>query len=364
MKILVLGGYGGTGKVFCRMLLEKTDWNVIVAGRNKKKAEEYAEILKRKFPGERVEFRHADAADRSSLRSAFKECDLVLIAATTAEYARTIAEEAIEAGIDYIDIYFQQDVFATLKTIEEKILSSGRCFITQGGFHPGLPAIFIRSGALHFSNYKKALIAFVMNEKIENPYSLIELVDSFAEYKPEVYRNGKWVPGSYKDEIKIDFGKGWGKRSCVPIGMIEMKGMPEKFGLAETGVYVAGFNWFVDYLVFPLIMMSHKIKRGLFRKLWARIMSWGINYFSTGNEGVVFILLAEGQNGGRLKKVMIRAEHHSAYEFTVIPVIALIKQFDSMRKPGLYMMGHIADPEILINDMRKMGVRIEIFTDF
>lgn len=364
MKILVLGGYGGTGKVFCRMLLEETDWNVIVAGRNEKKAEEHAEFLKANFPGERVEYRHVDAADRSSLRSAFRECDLVLIAATTAKYALTIAEEAIEAGIDYIDIYFQQDVYSTLRTLEEKILKSGKCFITQGGFHPGLPALFVRSGASQFDNFKRAIIAFVMNEEIENPYSLIELVDSFAEYRPEVYRSGKWVPGSYKDEIKIDFAKGWGKRSCVPIDLIEMKGIPEKYGLEETGVYVAGFNWFVDYLLFPLIMISHKINRGLFRRFWARLMTWGINNFSNCQLGVVFLLKAEGEKEGMLKKLMIRAEHKSAYEFTVIPVIALLKQLDSIRKPGLYMMGHIADPEILINDMIRMGVKIETTRDF
>lgn len=364
MKILVLGGYGGTGKVFCRMILEETDFNVIVAGRNEKKAEEYAEFLKGEFSRERVEYRHVDAADRASLRSSFRDCDFVLIAATTAKYALTIAEEAIEAGIDYIDIYFQQDVYSTLRTLEEKILKSGKCFITQGGFHPGLPALFVRNGASNFDNYKRAIIAFIMNEKIENPYSLIELVDSFAEYKSEIFINGKWMSGSYKNEKKIDFGNGWGKRSCVPIDLIEMKGIPEKYGLEESGVYVAGFNWFVDYLVFPLIMLSHKIKRGLFRRFWARLMTWGINNFSTGKEGVVFILMAEGQKGNSQKKLMIRAEHISAYEFTVIPVIALIKQFNSVRKPGLYMMGHIADPVLLIDDMQKMGVKIDIIPDY
>jgi hypothetical protein len=35
LTILVLGGYGGTGRVFCRYLLEETTVNVVIAGRKR-----------------------------------------------------------------------------------------------------------------------------------------------------------------------------------------------------------------------------------------------------------------------------------------------------------------------------------------
>ena len=37
-RILVLGGHGGTGRVFCRGLLKHSDVRVIVAGRRKERA--------------------------------------------------------------------------------------------------------------------------------------------------------------------------------------------------------------------------------------------------------------------------------------------------------------------------------------
>ena len=64
MTILVLGGYGGTGKVFCRYLLKETNMNVIVAGRNRQKAEEWAEKLKSEFSPDRISSRHVDASDQ------------------------------------------------------------------------------------------------------------------------------------------------------------------------------------------------------------------------------------------------------------------------------------------------------------
>jgi shikimate 5-dehydrogenase len=38
-KIIVLGGYGGTGRVLCRKLLEETEVEIVVAGRDMAEAE-------------------------------------------------------------------------------------------------------------------------------------------------------------------------------------------------------------------------------------------------------------------------------------------------------------------------------------
>ncbi|MBY0480235.1 MAG: hypothetical protein K2Q21_02680 [Chitinophagaceae bacterium] len=59
-------------------------------------------------------------------------------------------------------------------------------------------------------------------------------------------------------------------------------------------------------------------------------------------------------------KIRIVASYDDAYEFTAIPIIALIRQYmDGSIKAGLWMMGHIVDPKRLINDMQEMGIHIE-----
>lgn len=147
MTILVLGGYGGTGKVFCRYLLKETSVNVIIAGRRLEKAEELADKLKKEFSPNRISTRHADASDVESLHKAFHDIDFVLVSATTTKWAKQVAETALEANIDYLDIYFQQDVYPMLETMRQRIENAGTCFITQAGFHPGLPAAYVRKGA-------------------------------------------------------------------------------------------------------------------------------------------------------------------------------------------------------------------------
>jgi len=365
LTILVLGGYGGTGKIFCRYLLKETAAQVIVAGRRLEKAEEFAIELKEEFPPERISARRADASDRESLRTAFQGIGFLLVAATTANWAKQVAEAAIEAGIDYLDIYFQQDAWPVMETLKERIKQAGRCFITQAGFHPGLPAAFVRKGAQHFDRYDKAIVAFTMNAKIERPESVYEIVDMVVDYKPQFYQNGQWKAGTYKDSIKIDYGPRFGIRYSLPFELVEIKPLPQMFGLQETGIFTTGFNWFVDYLVFPLMFLSQIIKKGSLRHFWATLFIFGVNNFSRKEEGVVFLLKAEGEKNGQHQKVQIFSEHDSAYDFTVIPVIACLKQYldGSIRKPGLWMMGHLVDPDRLFEDMGKMGVRIEMVVE-
>jgi saccharopine dehydrogenase (NAD+, L-lysine-forming) len=364
MTLLVLGGYGGTGKVFCRYLLKETHVHVIVAGRNRQNAEEWAETLRREFPPERISARHVDASDRDSLREAFRNVDLVLVAATTTQYAQQIAEAAIDAHIDYLDIYYQQSVYPVLEALTQRIRESGQCFITQAGFHPGLPAALIRKGAGYFDTYDTAIVAFAMVARIEKPESVYELVDALADYKADVFKEGQWRRATYNDAVKIDFGSRFGVKSCVPLDMIEIRNMPVMYRLRDVGVYAAGFNWFVDYVIFPLIVLSQMIRKGMLRHFWARALIWGMNNVSRADEGLVFLLHAAGSKAGNHLDVDIRCEHRSAYDFTVIPVIALMTQYldGSIRQPGLWMMGHIVDPDRLLGDMRRMGVDVQVLT--
>jgi short subunit dehydrogenase-like uncharacterized protein len=361
MTILVLGGYGGTGKVFCRYLLKETGVHVIVAGRKLEKAEVFAGTLRKEFLPERISARFADASNIESLRKAFHNIDFVLVAATTTAWAKQIAETAIESGIDYLDIYFQQDVYPVLERLSQRIRESGCCFITQAGFHPGLPAAYIRKAAEYFDQYDRAIIAFAMHVRIEKPESVYELVDLVSDYKADIYKGGKWKVATYRDTIKIDFGRRFGIRNCMPMDMVEVRTMPELFGLKETGVYTTGFNWFVDYVLFPIMMLSQMVKKGSLRHFWARSLIWGLKKFSGAKESIVFLLQAEGGKDSSHRTVKIISEHDSAYDFTIIPVIACLKQYfdGSIRKPGLWMMGRIVNPGRLLGDMGKIGVRMQ-----
>ena len=142
--------------------------------------------------------------------------------------------------------------------------------------------------------------------------------------------------------------------------MTEMKPLPEIFGIREAGVYVAGFNWFVDNLVFPLTLLFRKMGQGVGVGFLAKLMRWGVNTFSSPDLGIVFVLEAEGKREGKAIKARIVAEHNDAIFFTAAPVVACLKQVldGSLNQPGVWLMGNCVDSSRIIEDMKDMGVSI------
>jgi hypothetical protein len=95
------------------------------------------------------------------------------------------------------------------------------------------------------------------------------------------------------------------------------------------GFHVAGSNWFTDYLATPLMRLAQRIAPRASVRLMARLLAWSLRTFSKPPWGVA-----------------------------AIPVVACLLQYldGTARRPGLWMMGHLADPARLVADMRRMGV--------
>lgn len=64
----------------------------------------------------------------------------------------------------------------------------------------------------------------------------------------------------------------------------------------------------------------------------------------------------------RARPARVRASiaHADGYKLTAIPVFAFLLQYldGSAKRPGLWMMGHLAEPVRLMKDMEKMGVLV------
>jgi len=357
--IFVLGGYGGTGREVCRKLLETTTSPLIIAGRDLDKARTLSAGFVLEFPKRKISAVYADASKYESLLKAFGGVTLIIDATTATGDVLNVARAAIEVGADYLDFHFEQNVVVKLESIRKEIEQSNRCFITQAGFHPGLPAALVRYASIQFGEMTKANIGMCMNTKIEKPESIYELVDMLSDYKVDIFKKGIWKRAGWADFASFNFGEDFGWKTCYPIQMAEMLILPKMFPqLKETGVYVAGFNWFIDYFVFPFAFLLCAIKKGFGRRLLARLLTFGFNKIPSRGKGVSFVLEASGAKAGKSANFRILLHHDDAYAFTAIPVVILVRQYldGTIKQPGLWLMGHIVEPRRLLKDMAAMGV--------
>jgi saccharopine dehydrogenase-like NADP-dependent oxidoreductase len=368
--LLILGGYGTTGSLLAGLLLKETDLRLVLAGRNIQKAEVAAVELNRTCQEERVAGACADASDAASLKRVFQGVDMVVVASSTAKYAKEVAAAALETGIDYLDIQYSTQKVGVLKSMQDEIEAAGRCFITDGGFHPGLPAALVRYAAQHFDSLEKAVVGSVIKEDWRRlsvaDDTLVELLEEINDFVPLIYKAGRWKKaGLYgmQDALTMDFGREFGKQYCVPMFLEEMRPLPESIpSLKETGFYVGGFNWFVDWLVLPLAAIGIKLWPRTALKPMGRLLRWSLNTFSKPPYGTMLKAEARGARDGRAKAMDITLYHEDGYVFTAIPVAACLLQYldGSMKKPGLWTQANIVEPDRLIRDMERMGIEVKI----
>ena len=155
--IVILGGSGGVGRALAPLLLRETASHLVLAGRTARTLDSAAADLGDACRG-RVSVAYADAADRGSLRGAFAGADIVVVASSTSRHVTAVAQAALESGSDYLDVQYSRRKLVALRVLEATIRTAGRCFITDGGFHPGVPAALVRYVAPRFDHLRRVEI--------------------------------------------------------------------------------------------------------------------------------------------------------------------------------------------------------------
>jgi saccharopine dehydrogenase (NAD+, L-lysine-forming) len=368
MTILVLGGYGTTGKTLSELLLEYGDGDVVVAGRSLEKAEQAARELGLRFPS-RVTARAADAADAASLARALDGVGLVAVAASVLEHAGTVAQAALDAGADYFDLLLSGDAkFAALEDLRPRMEADGRCFITDGGIHPGLSAVLIRALAPAFGRLEHASVGGLL--KVDwgaydfQPSTIHEFANEFRDFRVEALRDGVWTRLAWRDaQRSFDFGPPWGGERCTLMYMKELELLPGQLpSLSDCGFYVSGFNPVVDTTVLPLGMVVMKASPGTLGKPYSRLLAWSLRRFSRPPYGTVFQVEAEGEGrAGEALRAGLRITHPDGYWLTAAAAAACLLQWQdgSLREPGLHLQALAADPARLLLDLWRMGAGLE-----
>jgi saccharopine dehydrogenase (NAD+, L-lysine-forming) len=357
-QALILGGYGAAGLASSRLLLRETPLRLVLAGRDGGRAAEVAAELDAEFAGGRVRGLRVDATDATSLDEALQGCDLVIVCVPLEGIAAGVAKAAIEARVDWIDIALGVQKQQVLRDFAGEIERSGRCFITEAGAVPGLPSALVLLAADHFDQLHSASVSTVMKESGIALGSALDMIRQVAT-PAFTYEEGAWRRASMMATRRVDFGEPFGQQSCFPMDLVEMRELPERLGLKSLGSYGAGGSPIVDLIVVAFALG----KLGRFRSAvqrGAKLMVRANRRFTKPPFGVVLKLEAKGAIDGAPSRLDVLLGHDDGYEITAIPLVATVLQLldGSVRSPGLHYMGSTVDPHRLLDDMRRLGLRV------
>ena len=364
-SILILGGTGYTGRRIAWHLLESSDAEVTIAARRVDPLKAFVEELNREHPGHRAAAVHADAADARTLRSAFRNHSLVVVASPTTPQADRVIRAALEEEVDYLDVQLGAGKLSLLRSLALSIQESGRCFITEAGFHPGLPAAMVRWAAASLDTLDGAVTACYLNMGKALPHTpaVDELMEALKDYRAQVYRDGSWTDPGTLAMREVDFGRDIGWKRCFSMFFEELAPLPRAYPtLKELGFYMSQTHWVTDWVVTPLALAGLRVAPKATRPL-GRLFWWSMGTFHRPPYRVELQVQASGTRGGGPGTFKGVIAHPDGYELTAIAVVATLLQYldGSARKPGLWMMGHLAEPKRLMADMGALGA--EVFSE-
>ncbi len=371
VRFLVLGASGNTGSRIARLLLAECERaHVVLAGRNEHATGELARELGAAHAEKRCTTRRVDASDAASVRAALEGTDMLVVASSTACHVENVIDAAIDARVDYLDTQYSSQKIDRLKAAAPRIEAAGVCAITDGGFHPGVPAALIRWAAAKIASLRVANVGSLLQIDWKSlefaDATMLEMVQELADYSSRHYRAGEWRSMGWTGSggQSFDFGGPWGRRSCVPMFLEELGELPNAFPtLREMGFFVGGFGWLPDYVVMPIAMLGVKLGPQLAHLPLSRLFARSLRWASKPPFATLLQLEAEGEDGGgEQRSLSLRLSHADGYDFTAIPVMACLLQWleGASRRPGLATMANIVETNRFLTDLERLGVEVEL----
>jgi len=359
-NIIILGGYGRAGHEIAKLLLKVSPHNICLAGRDRIKACRASNELNFRHFGQRVTGIEVNTALHKQFTRVLADYDLVIVAMPVTGIGGSIARAAMDAKIDYIDLNADSEKRQVLRELDGEIREAGLTFITEAGFVPGAPSMMARYVAGHFDSLDEVTIGGLFKEERISYGSMVDVITTLGD-SPGIFTDGSWSKAGMTVMKKIDFGKGLGIRSCFPMDLAELHGLPEELGCQQLGFYGSGVNRFFDSMVLLWKALGlYKTSRGI--DLGARVLVWGNEKFTRQPYICSVNTVASGFSGGREKQVKLTVEHKDSYAATAIAIIPGIMGLldGSISQSGVHIMGHVLDPDRYLENLWDMGMTVSL----
>jgi saccharopine dehydrogenase (NAD+, L-lysine-forming) len=370
-SVVVLGGYGQTGRRIAGPLAARTSLPLVVAGRDGDRARALAERLcrlRRTGSGGSVVGTEVDVADPVALHALVADSRLIVDATSSKIPVRSVVGAALQAGADLVELRFPSPAPEDLGRMQAAAVAADRSIVLQAGFHPGTPAVLVRWAAARMDRIESAWVAGLLRQRGGIPLTpaVDDLIESFRGYRAHVFGPDGWRAVAWWDPTtmpRVAFDFGFGPQRTAPMDLDELRDLPTEIpSLRRLGFSVAGFDPVTDWVVGSVVAAALLLVRAGSVRPLSRLLCWSTRTFGRPPFGVVVQLHARGWRAGEPVHLALAMQHADGYALTAIPAVSMIEQLldGTGRRPGIHLMGRLADPERLLADVQAMGVRVRL----
>jgi saccharopine dehydrogenase-like NADP-dependent oxidoreductase len=343
MKVLIVGGYGVFGGRLARLLL-KDGFEVIVAGRDPRKGDEFS----RQFGGAALA---VDTAGDLTPIAKSRPNVVVDAAGPFQGYGRDpyrLARFCIEHGINYLDLSDDAAFTAGIAQLEAAAAAAG-CFALSGvSSVPAISAAAVRVLCEDFAEILVIETSLVPGNRAPRGRSVVASILGQTGEPLCVWRGSAWRQyRGWSNTKTISFSSGF-KRRVNLIGAPDLKLFPQAFA-SRSVIFRAGLE--LAIMRWALGALSFLRNRGLLPKLTAFLgpilwLSQRLEHLGS-DRGAMAVEVVGLLDGEPLRRRWNIIAHHGDGPFIpAVPARAIIRKCASVRPGARPCLFDLNIPEI------------------
>ncbi len=356
-KILILGGCGNFGKRISTALIKK-NIPVIIAGRNKRKLEDFASTFSAASINIAVfDAKHALAAQLQILKP-------TVVINTCGPFQNSnydIARICIEHRAHYIDIADGRDFVTGIVELDSLAQANHVSVISGASTVPGLSSAVIEHYHAEFSHIDSLIFGISPGQKAERGLATTQAILSYVGKPLKPFPGSKKTRYGWQDIYRQQYpeiGKRWMANCDIP----DFDLLPAHYNIhvihfsagLELGWMHLGL-WFFSLLVRMGLPLHLSLHAETFLKI-----SNGFNRFGSADGGMHMILKGKNQEGHPLeKKWFIIAKAGDGPQIPCVPAILLAEKLATgkMLRPGAYPCVGLISLEEYLAALKEFNIK-------
>ncbi len=302
LRVLVLGGYGNFGGYICRALAADSRIRLVVAGRDRAKAEAFAASLAAANPGEAAVVDIADAA------ASIAGCRPGLVIHTVGpfqEQVYRVAEAAIACGAHYCDLADARAFVAGIGALDGAARQAGVAVIAGASSVPCLTAAYLDAAQADFAAIESVDYGISAAQQTNRGLGTASAILSYVGRPFTTLRDGamRRVFGwqGIHSETYPELGRRWFGYCDVP----DLALFPGRYPTLRSMRFCAGHE--IALLHFGTWLLSWLVRLRLLPRLdrWSGFLlraSFLFDRWGSGRSGFHMVIEGTGHNGAPLTR--------------------------------------------------------------
>lgn len=265
MRILILGGYGLFGGRISRTLALDAGLTVIVAGRDRQRAERHVATFDDRRADIEIAAIDTLAADFAQRLAALRPDVVIDTAGPFQSRDYRVAETALAVGAHVIDLADGRDFVRGIRALDERARNAGRWVISGASSVPGLTAAVVEAHLDRFSTLESVESAIAPGNRTPRGWATTLAILGYTGHPFRVLRDGAWRTAhgwQSLRRVKVDgVGARWVARCEVP----DLDVLPARYPTLRTVDFRAGLE--LRRMHFGLWLGSWWVRAGLLDNL-------------------------------------------------------------------------------------------------